>query len=103
MMIAKTLAVLAAMLLVAAVALGTLMPADLSLGEALDAVARLQLSATEAFVRAHVSAWLWDRPLRALLVRPTWMLPAAAGLISAGAAMTAASRQKAAPSRRRQS
>ena len=100
-MIAKILAVIAAMLLVAAVALGTLMPPDISLGEALDGFAQLQLSAAEAFVRAHISGWVWDRPLMALLVRPIWLLPAAAGLVCAGAAMTVASRQKAAPSRRR--
>ena len=102
-MIAKTLAILAAMLLVAAVALGTLMPIDMSLGEALEVMAKTQLAASEAFVRAHISGWLWDKPLTALLVRPTWLVPAGCGLVCAGAAMTAASRRKAAPSRRRQS
>ena len=102
-MVAKVLAVMAAMLLVTAVAVGTLMPVDLSLGEALEGIAKAQLVATEAFVRAHLSGWVWDRPLTALLVRPAWLVPAAAGLICAGAAMTAASRRKPAPSRRRQS
>ncbi len=102
-MLARILAVLSAVLLVAAVALGTLMPLDMSLGEALEAMAKLQLVAGEAFVRAHISDWLWEKPLTALLVRPIWLVPAGAGLVCAGAAMTLASRQKAAPSRRRQS
>ena len=102
-MIAKILAVLAAMLLVAAVALGTLMPMDVSLGEVLEAMAKAQLTASEAFVRAHMSDWLWDKPLTALLVRPLWLVPAAVGLVCAGGAMTAASRRNSAPSRRRQS
>ena len=102
-MVAKILAVVAAVLLVAAVALGTLLPVDLSLGEMLEGLAKTQLAASEAFVRAHLAGWVWDRPLTALLVRPAWLVPAAAGLICAGAAMTAASRRKPAPSRRRQS
>ena len=102
-MIAKIFAVLAAVLLVAAVALGTLMPTDMSLGEALEGMAKLQFAASEAFVRAHISDWFWEKPLTALLVRPIWLVPAGVGLVCAGAAMTAASRHKAAPSRRRQS
>ena len=103
MMVAKILAVLAAILLVAAVALGTLLPPDMSLGEALDGMSRLQLSAAETFVRSHLSDWVWDKPLTAVLTRPLWLLPTCLGLVCAGAAMTAASRHKAAPSRRRQS
>ena len=102
-MLARILAVVAAVMLVGAVAAGTLGRPDLSLGEALASLDHLKLAAVQAYVHAHWSAWLWDRPIRALLDRPVWLLPVAAGLLFAGGAMTAASMHKAPNSRRRRS
>ena len=103
MIVAKILAVVSAVMLVGAVAAGTLGPQDMSLGEALAALDHIRLTAVEAYIRTHVSAWFWDHPVRAVMVRPVWLLPACAGLLFAGGAMTAASSQKAATSRRRRS
>ena len=102
-MVAKILAVLAATLLVGAVAVATLGPQDISLGEALNAIDHIRFAAVEAYIRAHVSAWLWEHPVTSLLVRPPWLLPAAIGVLLAGAAMTMATSQKAPNSRRRRS
>ena len=100
-MLAKAFAVIAAVFLVGSLALGTLAPADLSLADGLAAIDRLQIGTIEVFVRAHLSSWFWDKLVTALLVRPVWLLPAACGLVFAGASMSAASRRKPAPSRRR--
>ncbi len=103
MMLARVFAVLAAVMLVGAVAAGTLAPQDFSLGEALASLDHLRLTAVELWVRAHLTPWIWDHPLRALMDRPIWLVPAAVGLLFAGGAMTAASTHKATPSRRRRS
>ena len=102
-MLAKVLAVIAAVMFVGAVAAGTLGPPDMSLGEALASLDHLRVTAVEAYVRMHLSAWLWDHPVRAVMERPVWLLPACAGLLFAGGSMTAASLQKAPTSRRRRS
>jgi hypothetical protein len=102
-MLTKILAIIAAILLVGSVALGTLGPPDMTLGDGLIVLDRLRLAAVEGFVRSHLSGWVWDKPMMALLIRPIWMVPAAIGLIFAGAAMTAASSGKASTSRRRRS
>ena len=103
MIVAKILAVLAAALLVGSIALATLGPQEMSLGEVLNALDHLRFAAVEAYVRTHISAWVWDHPVRSLLVRPPWLLPATVGVLLAGAAMTTATSQKAPNSRRRRS
>ena len=102
-MLAKIFAVLSAVMLVGAVAVGTLGPPDMTLAEALARLDHDGFLAAEAYVRLHVSNWLWDVPATALLVRPVWLLPAAAGLLLAGGALTAMQSQKAPNSRRRRS
>ena len=102
MRVARTFAVAAAILLVSAVALGTLAGDGMTLGGGLLA-ADFQLAAMERFVRLHMSGWLWDHPLKALLGRPVWLLPAAFGIIFAGASATAASQGNAMNSRHRRS
>ena len=102
-MLARILAVVAAIMLVGAIAAGTLGPQDSTLGKALASLDALKLKAVEAYMRLHLSAWLWDHPVRAVMDRPVWLLPAAAGLLFAGGAMTAASMHKAPTSRRRRS
>jgi hypothetical protein len=103
MMLAKVFAVVAAIMLVGAVAAGTLGPPDTSLGEALTSLDHLRVAAVEAYIRIHLSAWFWDHPVRALMGRPVWLVPACVGVLFAGGAMTAASLQKAPTSRRRRS
>ncbi len=103
MKFAKFLAVIAAVLLVGSVAIGTLGPQEMSLGDAITRLDRTSLAAVEAYVRNHLSAWLWKGPLMAIIDRPIWLVPAALGLIFAGAAATAASAPAANNSRRRRS
>lgn len=102
-MASRVLAVMAAVFLVGAVAAGTLSPPDISLGEALLNIDRMHVTAMEAALRAHMSAWVWDHAVTALLVRPVWLLPATIGIVLAGTAMTAGSLQKQPASRRRRS
>ncbi|WP_158742696.1 hypothetical protein [Acidisphaera sp. L21] len=103
MIVVKILAVLSATMLVIAVAVATLGPQEMSLAEALTALDNMRYTAVEAYFRLHISAWIWEHPVRALLVRPPWLVPAAAGVLLGGAAMTMASTQKAPNSRRRRS
>ncbi len=90
MKLAKTFAVLAAVFLVGAVAIATLGPEDMTLGDGLGALDRLRLAGVERFIRLHFSDWIWDHPLKALLMRPIWLVPASLGIILAGASATAA-------------
>ncbi len=103
MKLAKTFAVLAAVFLVGAVAIAALGPDDLSLGDGLAAIDQFRLAALERFVRTHLSGWIWDHPVKGLLMRPIWLLPAAFGLIFAGASATAVTSSNALNSRRRRS
>jgi uncharacterized protein (DUF2062 family) len=91
--LARVLAVLAAASLVAAFALATLLPPPLTLAQMVAMLdARLLYDAHE-FVANHLSAWLWTHLLLPVLLRPCWLIPAAAGLLFAGAAMTLNSRK----------
>ena len=102
-MLAKILAVLSAVMLVGAVAVGTLGPPDMTLAEALARLDHASMTAVEGYVRTHVANGLWDSPITALLMRPVWLVPAAAGLVLAGGALTVVQSQKAPNSRRRRS
>ncbi len=102
-MAAKILAVLSAALLVGSVAVGTLGPQDMSLGEVLTGLDHLRFEAVETYFRTNISAWIWEHPVKSLLVRPPWLLPAVIGVLLAGVAMTTATSQKAPNSRRRRS
>ncbi len=103
MKVAKVLAVLAAILLVGAVALGTLGPPDMTLGQGLAVLDHVRMASVEHYVRTHLSNWLWNHPLTALLARPLWLMPAALGLVCGGAAATAATMPSASTTRRRRS
>jgi len=103
MIVSKTLAVLAAILLIGALIIGTLGPEAMSLKDGLTLASRTSLDAAERFVRSNLSSWLWDKPLAALFVRPLWLIPAALGIICAGAATTAATKSAANNTRRRRS
>jgi hypothetical protein len=103
MRIAKVLAVLAAILLVGAIAIATLGPPDMTFGEGLAAIDHVRLGVVEHYFRTHLSAWVWEHPLAALFARPLWLMPAALGLVCAGAAATAATMPSATTTRRRRS
>lgn len=83
-MAARLFAVFAALLLVASIAIGTLMPPGITLGQALALMDR----AGPAWLREHSNAWLWNWLEVPFMVRPLWLIPAFLGLICAGMATT---------------
>ena len=96
-------AILAAALLVGAFALGTILPADLPLRDALLQWDRSLPGWLQAMATSHLPAWFWDGLLLPLLLRPVWLLPAGLGVVCAGAAVTCGSGGGAQRSRRRRS
>lgn len=83
-MASRILAVLAALFLVGAVALGLLTPRGMTLEQGL----MLLDQSTVTWLKAHAVPWMWETLEVPLLIRPVWMLPAALGLVLAGAAAT---------------
>ncbi len=81
-MVARIFAVFAALLLVASVAIGTLFPPGLSLGQG---VAMLDHNGPN-WLREHSFAWLWNWLEVPFMVRPLWLIPACLGLICVGMA-----------------
>lgn len=86
----RTLAIVAAMLLVAAFALAALEPPDLPLGSLLSNAEPGFLNALQAGVQNHLPPWFWNSLIVPLLLRPAWLLPAAGGLLCAGGAASLA-------------
>jgi hypothetical protein len=78
------------MLLVAAFAIATLEPPDMPLGSFLYSIDADLLNLLQAGIQRHLTPWLWDRVMVPVLIRPAWLLPAAAGLLCAGGAATLA-------------
>lgn len=89
-MMARVLAVLAAVMLVGAFALATLPASDMSLGDAALLVDDRLLDFAQAGIEQHLAPWMWQRIMVPLLMRPVWMVPAALGLLLAGGAATLA-------------
>lgn len=83
-MAARVFAVLAALLLVAAVAIATLMPQGFTLRQS---IALLDQEGP-IWLRDHSAPWLWTWVEAPFMVRPIWLLPAFLGLICAGMATT---------------
>jgi hypothetical protein len=83
-MAARIFAVLAALLLVASVAIGTLTPPGLTLGQGMVMLDR----GGPTWLREHSAAWLWNFVEVPFMIRPLWLIPACLGLICAGMAMT---------------
>ena len=82
----RTLAICSAILLVAAFALATLEPPDLPLGSLLYSLDSGFLNLLQAGIQRHLPPWFWDSLIVPILIRPSWLLPAAGGLICAGGA-----------------
>ncbi len=97
-MASRIFAVLAALLLVSAVAIATLTPQGLTLGQGLVLLDR----GLSAWLRAHSTAWMWEWLELPLLLRPLWLVPASLGVICAGVAASF-NLGNASPSRRRRS
>ena len=98
MIAARVFTVLAAAFLVGAVALGSLMPVGTSLEQGLVMADRGAVD----WIRASSARWLWDWIEAPFLVRPLWMVPAALGIVCAGAAASV-NLGRASPSRRKRS
>ena len=95
-MLARFFAVMAALCLVGALALGTLGPPGQTLGQGL---LMLDHDST-TWLREHSVAWLWNWIEVPLMIRPLWLIPACIGVICAGMA-TSLSLGDASPRRRR--
>ncbi len=94
-------AVLAAVLLVGSIALASLVPADMNLRQAINA---LDGMATEHAQHVFVGVFgrgFWEAVLVPVLVRPVWMIPVSLGLICVGGAVTALSQASPRPKQRR--
>jgi hypothetical protein len=99
----RILAVLAAVLLVASVSVGTLGPPGVPLGQMLILIDPSMLSTVHQAVDHYLVDWVWTYLIVPWLVRPAWLLPASIGLICGGASLTLASRQAARNHHRRRS
>jgi len=86
LIIRRTLAICAAVLLVAAFALATLEPPDLPLGSLIYGIDSGFLNLLQAGVERHLSPWIWESVLVPILIRPAWLLPAIGGILCAGGA-----------------
>ena len=97
-MAARIFAVLAAAFLVVAIGFASVTPFGLTLGQGL-----LMLDAsTLQWAQSHSGGWLWDWIETPVLLRPLWLLPASAGVVCAGLALSF-NFGKASQSRRRRS
>jgi hypothetical protein len=89
------------MFLVGAVALATLGPPSVPLGQVLLLVDHDLTRTLHDGVQQHLAAWIWDDAIQPLLVRPAWLVPASLGLLFAGAALSVTSRKPAGRTHRR--
>lgn len=95
------MAVLAAILLVAAVGIGTFGPESLSLGQALYLLDHDVLDKLPDWSTRLVGKWAWTTLIQPMLVRPAWLLPASAGIVCVGLSLSLANRKTSHRSHRR--
>ena len=101
MIVQRVFAVLAAALLVGSVALATLGPPGLPLGQLIFMLNHDVMQALRNGIEGHLATWLWQYGAVPVLVRPAWMAPAALGLLCAGGALSVSGRKTASRSHRR--
>ena len=101
MIASRVLTVLAAVALVAAFAIATLIPPMMPLGQVLLDADRNVLSSLRLAIDAHLSPSVWTDIVFPCLQRPSWLLPAMVGIVFAG--LAASFRPKRAPQKRRRS
>jgi hypothetical protein len=97
----RIFAVLSAALLVGAVALATLGPPGLPLGQLIFMLDHDIMRMLQNAVELHVAAWLWRYAVVPVMVRPAWLIPASLGIVCAGAAFSLSNRKPARRSHRR--
>jgi hypothetical protein len=89
----RVLAVLAAICLVVAFAIGVLLPPMTPLSGVISMIDHDKLVALQNGVRATLTDWAWQNLFLPVLVRPAWFPPLGLGLVFVGAALTIASRR----------
>lgn len=87
-MMQRVFAVISAVLLVAAVAIATIGPQSVTLGEALYLLDHSFVDRLLAFSHRLWGDWAQGALIRPLLLRPAWLIPASAGIICAGFAVS---------------
>lgn len=97
----RILAVLSAALLVGAVAIATVTPTSVPLGEALYMMDEGLVQRLHQLITGHVAVWAWSEMAVPLLLRPAWLIPASMGLICAGIALSLSNRKPARRTHRR--
>ncbi len=97
----RALAVLSAVLLVGAFALATLGPPGVPLSQALFMLNHDLMEQIHRFIDTYLAGWIWAELVLPVLVRPAWLVPACAGLVCAGAAVSLSNRKLARRSHRR--
>jgi hypothetical protein len=88
-LIARIFTVLAAVFLVGAVALATMLSADMTLHEAIHAIDAAGADDLQHTLARIFGKTLWDWVIAPVLLRPVWMVPLSMGLICVGGALTA--------------
>lgn len=103
MILARILAVVSAMFMVAAFTLATMLPPDMPLSQAISLANHGWLVSLQDVVLKHVSPWVWTNLVVPVLLRPVWIMPITLGMVTAGIAVTLSSRRGSPNSRRRRS
>jgi hypothetical protein len=97
----RILAVLSAVLLVGAVALATLGPPGVPLGQVMFLIDHDLMESLHRLIAGGIAGWVWADLAVPLMLRPAWLVPASAGIVFAGAAFSLSGRKPAMRSRRR--
>lgn len=97
----RIFAVLAAVMLVGAVALATLGPPEVPLGQVLFMIDHDLMRALQGGIEKHLWVWIWDYLMQPLMIRPAWLVPACIGLVCAGMSLTLSTRKSTRRSHRR--
>ena len=97
----RILAVIAAVFLVGAVALATLGPPEVPLGQLLFMIDHDGMNRVQGWVLHWLGSWVWRFAVSPILVRPAWLLPASLGLVCVGISVTLSARKPAHRSHRR--
>jgi hypothetical protein len=95
------MAVISAVLLVAAVAIATFGPESISLGQGLYLLDHDILDRLPAWATRLAGNWFWTSVVQPLLVRPAWLVPASAGIVCIGLAVSLSNRKTTHRSHRR--
>jgi hypothetical protein len=97
----RAFAIAAAVFFVAAVAAATFGSGSMSLGQALYLLDATVVDKLLSWANRAIGPWVWGSLLQPLLVRPAWLLPAAAGIICTGLSLSLSNRKSTHRSHRR--